>query len=164
VSPSPLSCYEQAVRLLAARPHFRAQLAAKLARRGHSPEAIEAALDRLVAEGYIDDRKAALDLAAARRERGGEGARRLRAELARRGAPPEAVAEVIAGLPEDDRPAARAAAERWAARGGSDPRSLARHLERKGFSRRAIVAVLNERPGDDDIVDLDESGEEEEEP
>jgi regulatory protein len=153
-------CYDKAVELLAARPHFRAELAAKLGRRGFPAAAVEAALDRLAREGYLDDARTAADYAAHRRERGGEGRRRLAAELARRGAPEAAVDAALATLPEDDLPAARAAAEQWERRaGGSNPRALrdlralARHLDRKGFSRRAIVAVLNERPGGEDWQD-----------
>jgi regulatory protein len=148
--------YKKALDLLAGRPHFRRQLADKLARRGFPEEEVAAALDRLTAEGYLDDRKTALDFAAHRLERGGEGRRRLEAELARRGAPPETIEEAVAGLSfEDDLAAAREAAERWARRGGTDPRSLARHLDRKGFSRRAIFALLNETSEGLDESDVD---------
>jgi regulatory protein len=139
----PPSCYDKAAELLAARPHFRQELAAKLVQRGYPSEDIEQALDRLQSRGYLDDRAAARGFVESRLARG-EGRQRLRAELLRRGAPEDVAEETLAELtPEDDLPAARAAAERWARQGGRDPRALARHLERKGFSRRAIVAVLN---------------------
>ncbi len=141
-------CYDKAAQLLAARPHFRAELAAKLAQRDYPPEEVEEALDRLTAQGYLDDRRTARDFVVHRQERGGEGRLRLRAELERRGAPDEAVEEALAELtPEDDLPAAREAARRWAERRSraEDPAALARHLARKGFSRRAIFALLNER-------------------
>jgi regulatory protein len=144
------ACYDKAVQLLAARPHFRAELAGKLARRGYPPEEIEAALDRLTEQGYLDDRETASGFVEGRLERG-EGRARLRAELVKRGASGEAVESALADLPDDDLPAAREAAERWARKGGTDPAALARHLARKGFSHRAIVAVLNSRPGGEDI-------------
>jgi regulatory protein len=139
--------YLKAARLLAGRPHFRAELAAKLRQRGIPEEEIAAALDRLTAEGYLDDTRAAADFVAHRRERGGEGKLRLRAELVRRGAAAEAIDAALADLgEEDDLAAAEAAAERWRRSAGSarreDPSALARHLARKGFSSRAIVAVL----------------------
>jgi regulatory protein len=143
-------CYDKAVQLLAARPHFRAELAGKLAQRGFPPEEIDEALDRLTAQGYLDERRTARDFVAHRQERSGEGRFRLQAELARRGAPQEAIEEALAELvPEDDLPAAREAAQRWAAQRSrrDDPGALARHLERKGYSRRAIFAVLKERHG-----------------
>jgi regulatory protein len=146
--PAP-TCYAKAVELLALRPHFRAELAAKLARRGYPEEEVEAALDRLTREGFLDDAKTARDFVEHRRETHGEGRRRLAAELARRGAPAAAVDEALADLtPDDDLAAAREAAAVWARRGGVDPRALARHLERKGFSRRAIVTLLNEHGGE----------------
>jgi len=149
----PLSCYDKAVQLLAARPHFRQELAAKLRQRGFPGEEIETALDRLAEQGYLDDRAAARSLVESRAARG-EGRARLRAELLRRGAPEDAAEETLAELtPEDDLPAAREAAERWERQGGRDPRALARHLDRKGFSRRAIVAVLHARGNGLDLDD-----------
>jgi regulatory protein len=152
-----LTSYDRAVRLLAGRPHFRAELSAKLAQRGYPPAEIEAALDRLTAEGYLDDVRAARDFVAHRAERKAEGRLRLKAELVRRGASGEAVAAALAELPEDDQEAARAAAEQWE-RGHpkGDPAALVRHLVRKGFSRRAIFAVSNDRPGAPAFLDEDD--------
>jgi regulatory protein len=136
-------CYERACELLALRPHFRQELAAKLARRGYPPAEIAAALERLGRQGYLDDAAAARGLVASRLARGAEGRTRLRAELERRGAPPAAVAAALDELPADELPAAREAAGRWH---GKSAAALARHLARKGFSRRAIVAVLKDHP------------------
>lgn len=139
-----MACYQKAVQLLAIRPHFRRELAAKLRQRGFPGGEIDEALDRLTGQGYLDDRAAARSFVEARLAKG-EGRARLTAELAKRGAPEEAIAEALAELtPEDDLPAAREAAETWARRGGRDPKALARHLDRKGFSHRAILAILNE--------------------
>jgi SOS response regulatory protein OraA/RecX len=95
-----------------------------------------------------------------RQERKGEGRHRLRAELQRRGAGPEAIDQALSGFPDDDLSQAREAAGEWTRRRSlasdrfseRDRAALARHLERRGFSRRAIFAVLNETgfdPGDD---------------
>jgi regulatory protein len=165
-------CFDQACDLLALRPHFRRELAMKLERRGYPAADRESALDRLEAQGYLDDLASARGFVAARMARG-EGRARLRSELERRGAAPAAVAAVLAELPEDDLPAARLAAGQWrpVGRAGNGGRAghdaaraaLARHLARKGFSRRAIFAVLNERsaaadpsaaPQDADATDL----------
>lgn len=136
-----LSCYARAVRLLAVRPHFRAELKTKLAQRGYPDEEIEAALDRLTSERFLDDIQAARGFVAHRLEKGGEGRLRLKAELVRRGASEEAIAAALAEVPEDDLEAAREAAEKWARSHKPDPAALARHLARKGFSHRAIFAV-----------------------
>jgi regulatory protein len=130
------------VQLLAVRPHFRRQLALKLAGRGYPHDEVEEALERLTAHGYLNDAVAARDYAAARLRRG-EGRVRVLAELLARGCAKEAAEEAVAALaPEDDSLAAREAAERWRRRGGADLGALARHLQRKGFSARAIVSAL----------------------
>jgi regulatory protein len=138
-----LTAYQKAVQLLGSRPHFRRELQAKLAQRNYPAEEIEAALDRLAEQGYLDDFKTAAGFVEQRLSRSSEGRLRLRAELEKRGAPAEAIAEAVAAVPEDDVEPAREAAERWQRlhpRG--EPAALARHLARKGFSRRAIFALL----------------------
>ncbi|MGE5232668.1 MAG: regulatory protein RecX, partial [Acidobacteriota bacterium] len=145
MSETRLSAYDQAVKLLAQRAHLRREVEQKLLRRGYPGDEIEAALGRLAEQGYLDDARVAADYAAGRAARGGEGARRLRSELLRRGADPEtANAAVSAAVPDDDRELALEAARGWLARGGHDPAALARHLDRKGFTRRAIHAALRE--------------------
>jgi regulatory protein len=146
------TCYDKAVQLLGSRPHFRRELQAKLAQRGFPAEEIEDALDRLAGHGYLDDRKTAAAFVEQRLQRSSEGRLRLKAELEKRGAAPEAVAAALAGLPEDDLQPAVEAAERWSRlhpRG--EPAALARHLARKGFSRRAIFAALSRRPGQEGL-------------
>lgn len=138
-----MTAYQKAVQLLGSRPHFRRELQAKLAQRNYPAEEIEAALDRLAEQGYLDDFKTAAGFVEQRLSRSSEGRLRLRAELEKRGAPAEAIAEAVAAVPEDDVEPAREAAERWQRlhpRG--EPAALARHLARKGFSRRAIFALL----------------------
>ena len=153
-SPKP-SAYARAVRLLAARAHFRAEIERKLAQRGYPEDEVAAALDRLSAEGYLDDEAAAKEFVSSRLGKGALGRARLSAELEERGAAPEAIAAALAELPEDDLPAAREAAARYvrSQRGGgrADRGALARHLSRKGFSRRAIVALLRETGSDDGL-------------
>jgi regulatory protein len=143
--PRP-SCRDKAAELLARRPHFRAQLAAKLAARGYPPEEVDEALEAMTRHGYLDDTAAARGFVAGQLARGPAGRRRLAAELARRGAPSEAIETALAELPDDDLEAARDAAARWASgRRKADPAALARHLDRRGFTPRSIRAVLAER-------------------
>ncbi len=151
-----MDCYQKAAQLLASRPHFRAELAVKLAQRGFPSADAAAALNRLEAQGYLDDIQTAADFVAHRRERGGEGRLRLRAELVRRGARPEAIDAALAGLTEEDDLEAARAAYAVAARSKKDPAAIARHLARKGFSRRAILAVLHEGPEGSADLALDE--------
>jgi regulatory protein len=153
---------ERALRLLATRSHFRAELARKLAQRGFDEADVRAALDELAGQGYLDDARTAAELVAERRERQGWGRTRLRAELVRRGAPTAAIAAALAGIGGDeDLELARLAAARWSRRGAvqSGPQraaALGRHLARKGFSQRAILAVL-EQAGHADGAGLEDA-------
>lgn len=145
----------KALELLARRAHFRAELATKLAARGFDDDEVAETLDRLVAEGLVDDSSTARAFAEERFRRGPVGARRLAAELRRRGAGDDAVATALALLPEDDLAAALAAATRGPQ---GDPAAVARRLERRGFSRRAIFAVLRRLGADGldaDVPDVD---------
>jgi regulatory protein len=143
------SCHDQALRLLATRAHFAAELAKKLTRRGYEPEEIAETLERLRAAGYLDDAAAARSFVEGRQERQGLGRTRLRAELQRRGVGAEVVQEALAGTSDEDELArARQAAERWRrtsrATGPAGRASLARHLDRRGFSRRVVFGVVAE--------------------
>jgi SOS response regulatory protein OraA/RecX len=153
------ACRERALRLLAARSHFRRELASKLASRGFASAEVTATLDALAAQGYLDDERTAVELVRERRERRGWGRARLQAELQRRGAPAGAVDSALAGIgSEDDLALARQAAARLLRRGAAQPAALARHLARKGFSQRAILAVLEDTGAAEGVAveDLDE--------
>lgn len=70
--------------LLARREHSLFELERKLAQRGLPPELIEPALEQLVAEGLLSDRRFAESFVSAR-VRKGQGPVRIAGELARRG-------------------------------------------------------------------------------
>jgi regulatory protein len=149
---SKLSAYDQAVKLLARRTHFRRELAGKLAARGYPADEIDEALDRLAARRYLDDAEAARQFVGGRLARGAYGRARLQAELAARGVERSTADGVLDELlPADDLEAARAEARRHAGRSaaGGDPtkvaQKVARRLERRGFSHRAIATVLSEQ-------------------
>jgi regulatory protein len=155
-SPSP-TCHDKALQLLARRPHFRRQLERKLLDRGYGEDQVAATLERLAAEGYLDDERLAREFAAARAGRAGEGARRVRAELERRGVAGDTVTGALADtLPADDADAAAAAAAKWLRSHRPEAAALARHLDRKGFSRRGILRVLREMGQASPIADSEE--------
>jgi regulatory protein len=138
--------YDQAVKLLARRTHFRREIEVKLAKRGYAPAEVEEALGRLAERRYLDDEEAARQYVAGRLARGGYGRARLRAELDARGVAREVSTAVLdEALPEDDLDAAREEARRHA---GKAPAALARRLERRGFSARAIAQILRDRGAD----------------
>jgi len=136
------SAYDQAVKLLARRTHFRLEIVRKLVQRHYSESEIDEAVGRLEERRYLDDAQASRSFVEGRLARGGYGRRRLVAELSERGVDDATVREVLDELlPEDELPAAREEARRS---GKSDPAAVARRLERRGFSPSAIAAVLRE--------------------
>jgi regulatory protein len=153
--PNP-NCYDKAVELLGARPHFRQELGDKLIRRGFARLEVNATLDRLTEQGYLDDGATARRFVEGRVAAKSEGRLRLRGELLQRGVAASLADAVLAELtPEDDLEAAREVAARFLRGGRKSPDSLARHLVRKGYSRRAIVELLREQPGGPEFDDAD---------
>jgi regulatory protein len=161
IASSPAECRQRALKLLARRSHFRRELEVKLRKKGFEEEAVAAALERLSADGVLDDAETAREFARFKLSRGPLGRPKLTAELARKGADPDLAREVAAEMTDDDDgDAAEASADRWLGRRLADPgtvgdfppldepdrAALARHLERKGFSRRAIFRVLDRHP------------------
>ena len=154
--PRP-TAYDKAGELLARRPYFRAELAARLARAGYEEDEIAGALARLARVGYLDDEALAAAEAERLRERKGLGRARIAADLSRRGAPRSIAAEVATESPDDELTRARDEAARWSAKTRNpQPATLARYLERKGFSARSIVAVLEDL-GEGEVGGLEES-------
>ncbi len=147
------TCGQKALDYLSRRSHFERELERKL-RRAYDQGEVQATLERLRAEGYVDDRRTAGEFVRGRLARAPEGRRRLRAELVRRGVTNDVATEVLAELTDDDdSDLARQAAERWRRTRSRPGRAaeleraaLGRHLAGRGFSERAIYSVLDEMP------------------
>src|ERR671924_227026 len=86
---------QQAYRLLAYRGQTASELRDRLQRRGYTVAIIDEVLRQLASDGYLDDRKLALDWARYRLQAKLLGRRRLAWELRRRGVPAESVEEVL---------------------------------------------------------------------
>ena len=95
VLESAVAVRRTAMDLLARREHGRVELARKLRKRGATAELIESALDRLEADGLLDEARY-LQCFVGSRARNGYGPLRIREELTQRGLPREAVAQAIA--------------------------------------------------------------------
>jgi regulatory protein len=140
---------QQAYRLLAYRSQTSSELRDRLQRRGYAAPIIDEVLRQLALDGYIDDRKVALDWARYRLQTKPLGRRRLAWELQRRGVPSELLEEVLREVYRecDEVTLAEQAARR---RLGSKelPRSLrerqryARYLLSLGFDTDTVVAAL----------------------
>jgi regulatory protein len=86
---------QQAYRLLAYRSQTSSELRDRLARRGYTATIIDEVLQHLASEGYLNDRKLALDWARYRLQTKPLGRRRLGWELQRRGIDREVVQEIL---------------------------------------------------------------------
>ena len=141
---------DAALRYLAGRSHSRLELRRKLVRKRYAADEVEAALERLVDLGYLDD--AAFARAVVRRRSASRGPAALAAELASKGIGREGVAEALAGLDaEAQLAAATALAERLYAQKpvagyGEMLDRIGAKLIRRGYSgtvvREACRAVL----------------------
>ena len=136
---------QRGLELLSRRARTESDLRERIEER-FTPEATEAALERLRALGYVDDEAwAASFLERARsRER---SARLLRQELRTHGVPPELAAAAIEA--HDDNAAALEAARRLSRRRRDDDptarkRRLYSALARRGFSSAAIERALTD--------------------
>jgi regulatory protein len=140
---------QQAYRLLAYRSQTSSELRDRLARRGYTATIIDEVLQRLASEGYLDDRKLALDWARYRVQTKPIGRRRLAWELQRRGVPSESIEEVLREVySEYDEVTLAEQAARKRLRTKELPRSVherqreARYLLRLGFNADAVAAAL----------------------
>lgn len=139
--------YRRAVRLLAVRPRSRAELASRLLQDAPA-EVVQSTLDRLQAEGLLDDERFARLWATSRRAVRGFGVARIRRELLQKGVDREGVDRALGELdPADEGALAEEAARRRLGRYARlDPatafRRLFASLARRGFSTTTILQAL----------------------
>lgn len=143
-----------ALRLLSGRDYTRQALQHTLQQRGVSAAEAQTAVERLVQEGFLQDRRYAERFVAAVRESGKYTGYRLRQELRRRGFPVELIDEVLrGGLDEvDECNHARALVERRYT--GFDPQTadarevmrVTGFLQRRGYRGEIIRRVLGRSP------------------
>ncbi|HXK11315.1 MAG TPA: regulatory protein RecX [Vicinamibacteria bacterium] len=141
----PPTAYQRALRRLGRRDHSVAELRRALLDRGHGPDETEAAIERLRAERYLDDRGFAERFARSRMVHQGLGRARVRQGLVQRGvARTEAEAGIAGALGEvDERAVLDGLARRyWRLHSSVDPvRRLPRlwaFLLRRGFAARLV--------------------------
>lgn len=146
------AAYRSAVRAQTRRPHARADLRRRLMKRQHPAAAVDAALDRLVAQGLLDDRRFAEHFVATRGTQG-RGAVRLLQDLRRQGVDQriaqDAVTVALAAEGIDETTALRRVAERRARQLGDVPRVAKRrrllaYLARRGYRGAEVRKVVEE--------------------
>ncbi len=135
-----------ALRLLSRRDYTTAELTKRLLDRGFVPEEVAAAVARLVADGSLDDRRAARNHVRIATQVKSRGRVRILGELRARGIDETLAREALAGLSaEDDHQAIERLLARQLAGAPPSPADrdrLFRKLLRRGFPADAIAAVL----------------------
>jgi regulatory protein len=147
---SPERAYLYALRLLTARDYTVARLREKLRGRDFDGADVEAALGRMLTEGWVDDRRFAERFADSALASGRYYGPRLRQEMHRRGLPPELVSEVLGHvlLERDETEEVRAIVERsfsgfsFSTASDREKRRTVGYLQRRGFSLSAILRAL----------------------
>lgn len=150
--------------LLSYRQRSEAELRDRLARKGFVPVAIDAAVERLLGWGYLDDGEFARRWVENRIEHRPRGSRLIAQELRHKGIDRELIGETLEAADIDELAAALEAGRRKSASYARlDPavarRRLGGFLARRGFSggvvRQATDQLLDPDP-DDDGMDDDE--------
>jgi regulatory protein len=135
---------EQALKFLRARDRFSAEVASHLLARGYGAEATATVLDHLVRRKLIDDRRTIQNLVARMSGRRAAGIEKLRAELAKRGAPEEIVDECLTQITPEDQRRAMFDVLRAKMQPTDDRARGARLLLSRGFSEDDIEGALDE--------------------
>jgi regulatory protein len=141
--------YRTALRAVERRSFARADLGRRLRRKGHAPEAIELALQRLAEGGFLDDAAFAANYVETRSARG-RGPLRLARDLAAMGVDRGVVDRALAahgGSSDTAGDMPRALAAKRAAQLGDLPRHVRRrrvlaYLARRGFSGREVTEMV----------------------
>lgn len=142
---------DDALKLLAYRPRSRAELQARLVRKGYSEETIKQVLTRLERAGWVDDAQFAALWVRQRARRKKLGRDRLRWELHHKGIDRETAEAAVAAEVNDDSELVQARLVAAQARSqliGIEPRKAARRLAgrlaRRGFRSDLIWRVVRE--------------------
>jgi regulatory protein len=149
------SALDQAIRLLSGRAHGRAELEAKLKKRGFEADAISKALERLDQLGLTDDRAFAQSCMTGMARRRPEGKLKTRARLKQKGLPDNIIDEAITAI---DQPAlCRAAAEKKMRVLSGPPeqkkKKLITFLKNRGFDWETIRETVKLVTGDEDEME-----------
>ncbi len=154
--PTPLQrAMREAMDRLARRSWARGELLEALVRRGIEPGIAEAAVNRCVERGWLDETAAARERAERLRRRGPTSPAAIARDLEGRRIDPSVAARIAAEVIPDARAAAVAAVERelrrisdrHAAAGDlppADRRRIAGRLGRRGFEPEVLAAAMRE--------------------
>jgi regulatory protein len=155
---APYRARDKALDMLAVRERCAREVEERLQGAGLDSEVVASTISWLQSRGYLDERRFAASFVEVRL-RGGWGARRIRAELLRRGTDREAVEEVLQAAAQEGSGAEGMAAvtalarRRFAGQFAADPagarRRLAGFLARRGYDWQTIATVTRALGGED---------------
>jgi regulatory protein len=152
------STYDRALDMLEARARGADELKRLLLRKGEPPADVDAALERLIASGLIDDANYARQVARSKALGAGMSRRRIQLELTRRGVAKDISSEAIADVFEQEGVDEGAAIERVARKKlrtlakldlPTQKRRLYAFLARRGYDSEDISSVLRRVIGGD---------------
>lgn len=149
---SSSKAYVSGLQLLARRELSEAQVRQRLARRGYTPDEIDAAIAQLLGERALDDRRVAAAIANTETRVRGRGRLRVKRQIEAAGISPALARDAVeAAFSEIDSDALLAAAleRRLRGRTGIDDdrefQRLYRYLVTQGFDSDRVLAVLRSR-------------------
>ena len=154
-----LGTYDRAVAMLAARGRASAELRRLLVRKGEPADRVTVAIERLTAEGYLDDAAYARQFAHSKITGVGLSKRRLQQELGKRGVARDVAEQAVGDVFESEGVDDSASIERVARKklrslGGADEatrrRRLYAFLARRGYDADAIANVMRAIGAGDD--------------
>jgi regulatory protein len=147
---SPERAWLYALRLLAARDYTEARLREKLSQKQYSREHAEQALNRLVSEGWINDRRYAERFAETALASGRFYGQRLKMEMRKRGIPDELLNEVVGNAMhehDESEEVVLALVKRFpgflfSSATDSEKRRVLGFLQRKGFGFSVVMQAM----------------------
>jgi regulatory protein len=164
-----LGAYDRALNMLAFQPRSARDLKRRLVQKGEEAPNVDAAIERLVEKGILDDAQFARQFTRSRVAGQGSSKRRLQQDLFKRGVEREVADEAIAEVLSDEGVDESEVVERVARKkarslakldGPTRRRRLYAFLARRGYEgeaiRRAMAAVLDRAEGtelDDELVE-----------
>lgn len=150
-NPRPsLTPLDYAYRLLARRAYSEQELAAKMLSTGFTEAAVARTVERLLAQGYLNDAQLAADQAE-RLHKQGFGRERIRVKLSQKGLAPDTIDNALAAeaLPGELEEARRFLASRFSPNALKQPQTYARAfrlLLRRGYAQAIVESLLGEQP------------------
>ena len=163
-----LQTYDRALNLLAFQPRSARDLKRRLVQKGEPAEQVDGAIERLVAQGFVDDAQFARQLARSKVASQGASKRRLQQEMFKRGVAREVGDEAIAEVWEEEQVDEGALVEEVARKklrtllkldADARRRRLYAFLARRGYDgeviRRAMRAVLDGAEAEDAVEAID---------